>query len=118
MELKSLYRSSDEGGQWLHVADTAPDRASVGTLPITGHVTDFAAVTDQRAFIGLSRNTLARTDDGGATWVFPLAFDADILIGIRRVMFVDKQHGWAATWQNLMFRTEDGGLHWEAVTVH
>src|SRR5579859_882708 len=117
MEPKTLYRSSDAGQHWAQIADTSPDRVGVGTLPMIGAVTDFAAVSDRRAFIGMSRSTLARTDDGGYTWVFPLAFDADVMAGIKRVVFADTLHGWAATWENLVFLTVDGGIHWDVTTV-
>jgi photosystem II stability/assembly factor-like uncharacterized protein len=113
-QLKWLYASSDGGREWRRVPDTAwPGSADLGNLPTGGYIRALVVISDQRAFIGLGRNPLWATRDGGQTWdcvVVPNENDA----GILGILFVDEQHGWAAT-QTAIWRTIDGGDTWERI---
>jgi photosystem II stability/assembly factor-like uncharacterized protein len=59
------------------------------------------------------------TSDGGVTWF--LQFQVPNLISINRIHFFDANNGWAVggDYGNLgyVFRTTDGGVSWDTITV-
>jgi photosystem II stability/assembly factor-like uncharacterized protein len=118
---KLLFVSDDGGRTWLvraaEVKPGAPPNPET-SLPSVGFPVNLEVVSSDRAFVSFRRNTLYWTQDGGLTW--SLAIDPALAnpedAGVGPVRFVDPQHGWVL-YQHGIFRTEDGGDHWEQVEI-
>jgi photosystem II stability/assembly factor-like uncharacterized protein len=111
-EPKWLYASSDGGEEWQLVAETAwPGFMGIANLPLSGYAHHLAVVSPERAFIGLGRGSLLMTIDGGQSWTYPW-IERETDVGITGIVFVDEEHGWAAT-RAAIWRTTDGGDTWE-----
>jgi len=110
-EGRSVYRSPDDGSSWTRVY--GPTAA--------GYAHHLVAISNKTAFLCGSRIPLLRTDDGGRTWpaaIVPSGGDWSC----PALSFVDAQHGWFAVggdypygWNGAIWRTEDGGVHWQRV---
>jgi photosystem II stability/assembly factor-like uncharacterized protein len=118
-QLKTLYTSSDGGAHWTRPGDdsdayrTSPmnGRIDLGNMPTGGYFRSMTVLSPDRAFMALARGPLLITRDGGATWdCTEVPNEADS--GILQVQFVDDDRGWALTNQAI-WRTLDGGEHWE-----
>jgi photosystem II stability/assembly factor-like uncharacterized protein len=117
---KALFGSSDGGASWSMLADaTPPGNPGKNNLSLTGHVADLAAPDPQHVFIGLGRSTLIASIDGGHTWKPSIPLDPQLAgdVGVERVVFIDREHGWALSGPDTLYRTEDAGVHWEVVPV-
>jgi photosystem II stability/assembly factor-like uncharacterized protein len=112
---KELYESLDEGTEWQLITGSATlTEPGHHNLPGRGYTSSFVAISERRAFMGLSRGGLVTTQDGGQIWrTVPLQ---DIGDGIVQVVFVDQQHGWVAT-RTAIWRTTDGGDTWERIGI-
>jgi photosystem II stability/assembly factor-like uncharacterized protein len=110
-QLKSVYRSVDDGQTWSEVAKSTRD----GSLSFQGYAYAFAAASDQAAWI-LTDNPgrLLQSSDGGYTWSNVPAF-----LGENHnssLMFIDSRSGWFSSF-NKVSRTTDGGASWSVSTV-
>jgi photosystem II stability/assembly factor-like uncharacterized protein len=111
-QTKELYHSVDAGRTWMLVATSNPGAApGVGTLPTSGIVTLVTYVAPDRLWIALDRGPLIASTDGGRTWV-PQELPASG--GVEQLTFTNAQHGWALlSPSGTLYRTSDGGLHWD-----
>lgn len=64
-------------------------------------------------FISGYAGTVLRTDDGGANWVWSQVGVNELL---RRIAFVDTQHGWAVGHRGSVLHTSDSGATWQVQT--
>jgi photosystem II stability/assembly factor-like uncharacterized protein len=95
------------------------DSHALHNFTIAGYLNNAAVTTQSDAWVALSRGTLMHTADGGHTWrlAIPYAIANPGDGGVGPVQFVDAQHGWLFSFPNLLFRTTDGGRHWQKVTL-
>jgi photosystem II stability/assembly factor-like uncharacterized protein len=119
---KSVFRSSDGGRTWRMVADSGGlggDNSGLRNLTVAGYLNDAAVTTQTDAWLALSRGTLWHTADGGHSWhaAFPIGVANPGGGGVGPVQFVDAYHGWLFSFPDLLFRTVDGGRHWQRVPV-
>jgi photosystem II stability/assembly factor-like uncharacterized protein len=120
---KTLYRSTDDGRQWVRVAsyDLGPPQTLAdpppGRLPMA-NIWDLTVPAPGQGWMILAPGWLARSTDGGRTWRRGDLPYADLApgFGLGPLVFVDPQHGWVAGRSGL-FRTTDGGAHWETVVL-
>ena len=94
-------------------------------------LTDICMINQQQGWVVGDRGLVLRTDDGGQTWqqVFlKLAQNSNsesrITCRLESVFFISETQGWIAggyhypngsTSSGVMFRTNDGGAHWQAL---
>ena len=64
-------------------------------------------------FISGYAGTVLRTDDGGENWVWSQVGVNELL---RRIAFVDTQHGWAVGHRGSVLHTSDSGATWQVQT--
>jgi photosystem II stability/assembly factor-like uncharacterized protein len=120
---KSLYRSTDDGQHWVRVAHhdfgaAQPDERApaAGDLPLMATWGLTAAAPD-RLWMILSGGWLSRSADGGRSWhQVDLPYGQISDYGLGPLVFLDAAHGWVAGRSGL-FRTTDGGEHWETITL-
>jgi photosystem II stability/assembly factor-like uncharacterized protein len=120
---KYLYASSDGGQHWTPLASSHPPgnkEPFPGTFPATGGgAHNLILTTKQRAWIILGNYWLFETRDGGRTWTQPIP-QQRLNPGVDNLgplLFVDTHHGWVALQPDRLFRTVDGGDHWDEVTL-
>jgi photosystem II stability/assembly factor-like uncharacterized protein len=111
-QTKELYHSVDAGRSWMLVATSNPGAApGVGTLPTSGIVTLVTYVAPDRLWVALDHGPLIASTDGGRTWV---PQDLPASGGVEQLTFANAQHGWALlSPTGTLYRTSDGGLHWD-----
>lgn len=117
---KALFGSTDGGAHWSLIADaTPPGDGGKNNLSLSGHVADLAVAGTDQVFIGLDRSTLITSSDGGLTWKASIPLDPQMAgdVGVDRVVFADADHGWALSGPTTMYRTEDAGVHWQAIPI-
>ena len=107
-QLKVLHRSPDGGAHW----DAGRD------APSGGYVWNLAVSGLEREWLSLHRGTLQVTADGGATWQAGIPYEVANAedTGVGPVRFSDPSHGWVAG-SSSVFRTIDGGAHWDGVRL-
>lgn len=103
-QLKTFTFSNDGGLTWSRPQDA----------PSAGYLDDLVVLSQQVGFIGLGRSTLFITVESGQTWTpaIPLEQANPNDSSGWRIVFLNEQHGWAALGSRV-FRTDDGGEHWE-----
>jgi photosystem II stability/assembly factor-like uncharacterized protein len=71
-----------------------------------------ASYIGPKTIVGLTTQ-FVRSDDDGATWIeVPLPDRASSTYDFRAVAFADDQNGIIVGSYGLIYRTEDGGMHW------
>jgi photosystem II stability/assembly factor-like uncharacterized protein len=120
-QAKAVFRSSDGGRRWRSVARSSSFGRSTAAdnLTIGGYLNDAAITTAVDAWIALNRGTLVHTIDGGRTWhqAIPINVANPGGGGVGPVQFVDAWHGWLFSFPHLLFRTTDGGRHWQKIQL-
>jgi len=121
---KQLYRSTDDGRHWeqravYHFGDreTSADPPS-GTLPAPT-LWGLVVPAPGQGWMIFATGWLARSLDAGTTWqhvTLPYDKITPNGFGLGPIRFVDPQHGWVAGRSGL-FRTTDGGTHWETILL-
>jgi hypothetical protein len=106
---KALYRSFDGGGTWALMASAALGSVAgglgpetTGAISIEGYVApvslghdNLAVVNATTAWLFPAHGTVAKTTDGGVTWVAVRGLAAMSGIGAGgNVVFADATHGW------------------------
>ncbi|MBU0692921.1 T9SS type A sorting domain-containing protein [bacterium] len=71
---------------------------------------DVEYVTDSVFVVVGENGLLARTEDGGSSWH---QVDSQVYSTIRRVRFLDENHGWAVGEGGVIIHSADGGQTWE-----
>ena len=96
-----ILRSTDGGTSWTLVADD----------PVDNNVWDVHFINSTTGWVSGKNGVLARTDDGGRTWV-----DQDPLTksNLRAIYFADEQRGWIGG-DAFLLTTSDGGTTWNKV---
>lgn len=116
---KELLGTTDGGQTWAHISGGAdlsftstpsPPEAE-GGLGLGGYVGPMFFTSPDDGWLGLGRNGLMHTTDGGRTWV--KVFYSD---GFRDLRFVDAARGWAMDGVNL-YTTLDGGATWATLPL-
>jgi photosystem II stability/assembly factor-like uncharacterized protein len=108
------YSTTDGGDHW---SDPVPV-----VFPVAIEFLRSITIVDARTWVILDGSRIARTTDGGATWVV-LAGGLPANAQVGAVDFEDATNGWAevviasAHPTLAMFRTTDGGTHWTKVSV-
>jgi RNA polymerase sigma factor (sigma-70 family) len=108
------YSTTDGGAHWS-------DPVAV-VFPVAIEFIRAITIVDARTWVILDGSRIARTTDGGATWVV-LAGGLPANAQVGAVDFQDAANGWAEvliepTHPTLaMYRTTDGGAHWTKVSV-
>lgn len=121
-QAKSVFRSFDGGHSWRMISRSAVfgnNVGDIGTFTGGGYLNNAAVTTPADAWVALSRGTLLHTADGGRTWrpAIPYAMANPGDGGVGPVQFVDARHGWLFSFPNLLFRTTDGGRHWQKILL-
>jgi len=89
--------------------DAAATPAVMARLAERSLLIDLAWAGERAVAVG-ERGHILVSDDRGASWKqVPVPASA----GLTAVYFADPQHGWAVGHDELVLRTEDGGLTWE-----
>ena len=111
-----LVASTDGGKSWQIITDTMPVVSNIWFI-------------DERIGVGVRSDGIIRTEDGGKTWTratVPNSF----IPALRAVQFVDSRVGFSSggvdhddrdigggnTNYGTFWRTEDGGLSWQAIS--
>jgi photosystem II stability/assembly factor-like uncharacterized protein len=110
-EWRAIFRSTDGGDSWLP--------AGTGGFGYSGPI---AAASADRAFICGNRMSLERTSDAGRTWQRGISGIDGEWFGCS-LLFSDPLRGWLAVdddrspgrYSAAIWRTEDGGMHWQRV---
>ena len=108
------YSTTDGGDHW---SDPRPV-----VFPVASEFLRAITIVDARTWVILDGPQIARTTDGGASWVV-LAGGLPPNAQVGAVDFQDATNGWAevviaSTRPTLaMYRTTDGGAHWTKVSV-
>ena len=103
-ERKQVIVSHDGGAHWSFPPDA----------PLPGFVGELALSGPSHAWLAGTRSPLYESTNGGASWTTADSRGVSVNLsgpGITHVVFVDAQHGWAAT-DHEVFWTSDGGAHW------
>lgn len=103
-ERKQVIVSHDGGAHWSFPPDA----------PLPGFVGELALSGPSHAWMTGTRSPLYESTNGGASWTTADSRGVPVDLsgpGITHVVFIDAQHGWAAT-DNEVFWTSDGGAHW------
>lgn len=112
----SLYRTVDEGRTWQRSGIPAPSGSAFG-LP-----TAFGQTLLEPVTLGNGTLVLYRSTDGGARWAWVSALPHAVTGAAGcygpavSVSFATAQDGWAAAahgGRTVVYRTRDGGRHWE-----
>ena len=75
------------------------------------------AAAPDRLWMILADGWLSRSADGGRSWrQVDLPYGQISDYGLGPLVFLDAAHGWVAGRSGL-FRTTDGGEHWETITL-
>jgi hypothetical protein len=88
----------------------------IGTL--TGWVLGQAGVPGHCPIVAQDCTSIARTDDGGATWYgvpAPVTGAPDGSAGVSQIRFLDRNDGWAFGPE--LFATHDGGHNWTKIST-
>ncbi len=108
---RAIYTSTDAGDSWTE----AFPPPSLSGLPLTadGYAHAMMAVTSRVALLCLTRGgPLQMTQNGGQSWR-SLSMGGDV--PCTALLFIDVLHGWMAEAGGVIWRTEDGGAHWQRV---
>ena len=103
-ERKQIIVSHDGGLHWNFPPDA----------PLPGFVGELALSGPSHAWLTGTRSPLYESTNGGASWT--TADNRGVLVdlsgpGVTHVVFIDPQHGWAAS-DHVVYWTSDGGAHW------
>ena len=103
-ERKQVIVSRDGGSHWSFPPD----------MPLSGYNSQVALAGDSHAWVATVHGPLYESTNAGASWQTATARGVVVDLagaGVSRVLFIDSQHGWAAT-DHQIFWTTDGGAHW------
>ncbi len=103
-----LLKTTNGGNDWINLQ-----------LPFAGNLYGVFFINNQIGWIR-GRNsqdykyTIARTTDGGQTWIITKTFSSFI----EDIFFIDELNGWAAVdgYSNGFYKTSDGGYNWIRVS--
>ena len=141
----SIYTTTDGGATWAGTSDPDVltlrhgilDPKTIGSAPyatVDGIVfrgaqtgwafgsRDESQPAKQGRISTVTRPTILRTSDGGATWSETKLAPSIPAVTLKRGFFVDPQHGWAVGGDidedvtGAVLRTTDGGATWTVVT--
>ncbi len=91
------------------LADTAAQPAVMARLATKSLVLDLAVAGKAIIAVGERGHVLRSTDEGHTWQQMPVPASATL----TAVYFVDERHGWAVGHDEVIVRTEDGGLTWQ-----
>jgi photosystem II stability/assembly factor-like uncharacterized protein len=99
-----IFKTSDGGAHWI------PQYSNHRTF-----IYDFNAVDSLHAWATIAGDSLnafsLATTDGGKSWRPQRGVDSAYLMYVA--CFVNQSAGWTAGYDGYVFRTSDGGTHWE-----
>jgi len=97
------------------IADAAPQWQGLINAPFAIRIDDLHFLDANSGWCATGDGQIFHTTDGGATWQDQLT---DPSVYFRCIRFADAMHGFAGTLSSdaLMYRTVDGGAHWNLVT--
>jgi photosystem II stability/assembly factor-like uncharacterized protein len=101
-EAGTIVRTDDGGASWEKVYPVGP---------VYAQYRDIDFVDDTHGWI-IGRRGVIRTEDGGSTW---LKIDKDLESAGQSIDMIDRQWGWMVGKFGQVWRTFDGGVHWESV---
>jgi photosystem II stability/assembly factor-like uncharacterized protein len=121
-EVKAVYRSIDGGASWVLEASTgfvAGAPAPVGTLSLSGDLSQLATVSPATAWIGVGGVGVLATNDGGRAWTAVAGIADPRDAGGVGVTFIRSHDGavvdgWALGFGYAVWRTTDA-VHWHEV---
>ncbi|OGY97589.1 MAG: hypothetical protein A3A43_00055 [Candidatus Liptonbacteria bacterium RIFCSPLOWO2_01_FULL_56_20] len=93
-----LYKTTNAGSNWSMVYPV-----SASTLPDSNSI----AMVDASTLLFQNDPLIWRSTDSGATWT-----GMGTLSGVQEVFFVSSSTGWAATGNDDVYKTTDGGANW------
>jgi photosystem II stability/assembly factor-like uncharacterized protein len=120
-QVKAVYRTDDGGRHWRLAGSTgfvpgAP--APVGTLTLSGVMSQFATVSPVQAWLGVAGVGVLETRDGGRIWwpVAGLVDPSPTGVGVTFIRSPDGSvlDGWALAFGYAVWRTTDAD-HWRQV---
>lgn len=128
---KAIYVSSDQGKTWeLRSANgpgtwsSSPTPSSASPLVLSGYISDLLALSKDEALVGLSRDTLHLSTDGGREWkeAIPLtASSTEEFLSWWLVRKPGSDELWAAAsgWPSpgLLFYSTDRGQSWNQINT-
>jgi hypothetical protein len=116
-ETGQLYRSTDGALHWTLVADTVrpeiidPTRHQIGNMPIGGYLPQIYALPTGEVYMTREKfGLVARSTDGGTTWVTVLGDDG-AGTGYQRPIALDNAVVWVQS-GSCLWRTVNSGQHW------
>lgn len=116
-QFKTADRSDDGGEHWRLVS--ASGKYGLRNLSSSGYLDGAALTSPSSAWLALGRGTLLHSGDNGRIWrpAIPYSRADPGGGGVGPVTFVDSRHGWLLSFPFLLFRTVDGGRHWQEIRL-
>lgn len=95
----TIIHSEDGGLTWNQI------------VPVTDFSLQcFIPAGDGVFYVGGQGGTVLKSENGGDLWIFPQ--DNTIRDDIADIAFSDPNTGWTVTYNGKIFKSQDGGMHW------